>query len=299
MDFLTFDNVSFTYPLMGDEIETDENGKPILPSPVFDYFTASLPGGFTSLIGPNASGKSTFMLLAGGRVKPQQGKVLLFGKDIAALNEIERNNYASFIYQNMEFEQDDAVKALLEQVQTAGTTRDAKAATQKQSGSSPIQPSLNDVISVFELEKILDRKLNGISKGEMQRVLMAFAVLYGSKSIFMDEPMFAMEDAQKHKAMEYLRDYSIKNKIPIFIAMHELDLSRKYAENVLLFYPNRDIDFGTPDEVLTNEALEKAYGVPVALLRETEALNRKSLNEAAEAVAATNEAIAKAEAKQK
>ena len=296
MDFLTFDNVSFTYPLQGDEIETDENGKPILPSPVFDYFTASLPSGFTSLIGPNASGKSTFMLLAGGRVKPQQGKVLLFGKDIAALNEIERNNYASFIYQNMEFEQDDAVKALLEQVQTAGATRDA---AQKQGVSSPALPTLSDVISVFELEKILDRKLNGISKGEMQRVLMAFAVLYGSKSIFMDEPMFAMEDAQKHKAMEYLRDYSIKNKIPIFIAMHELDLSRKYAENVLLFYPNRDIDFGTPDEVLTNESLEKAYGVPVALLRETEALNRKSLNEAAEAVAATNEAIAKAEAKQK
>lgn len=292
MDFLTFDNVSFTYPLQGDEIETDESGKPILPSPVFDYFTASLPGGFTSLIGPNASGKSTFMLLAGGRVKPQQGKVLLFGKDIAALDEASRSRLASFIYQNMEFEQDDPVKSLLEQVQTAGTENAAKNAS-----GNIAQPSLSDVISVFELEKILDRKLNGISKGEMQRVLMAFAVLYGSKSIFMDEPMFAMEDAQKHKAMEYLRDYSTKNKIPIFIAMHELDLSRKYAENVLLFYPNRDIDFGTPDEVLTNEALEKAYGVPVALLRETEALNRKSLNEAADAVAATNEAIAKAQEK--
>ena len=296
MDFLTFDNVSFTYPLQGDEIETDGNGKPILPSPVFDYFTASLPGGFTSLIGPNASGKSTFMLLAGGRVKPQQGKVLLFGKDIAALDEASRSRLASFIYQNMEFEQDDPVKSLLEQVQTAGAT-DAAGTENAGSRTLSAQPALSDVISVFELEKILDRKLNGISKGEMQRVLMAFAVLYGSKSIFMDEPMFAMEDAQKHKAMEYLRDYSIKNKIPVFIAMHELDLSRKYAENVLLFYPNRDIDFGTPDEVLTNEALEKAYGVPVALLRETEALNRKSLNEAADAVAATNEAIAKAQAK--
>ena len=236
------------------------------------------------------------MLLAGGRVKPQQGKVLLFGKDIAALDEASRSRLASFIYQNMEFEQDAPVKSLLEQVQTAGAT-DAAGTENAGSRTLSAQPALSDVISVFELEKILDRKLNGISKGEMQRVLMAFAVLYGSKSIFMDEPMFAMEDAQKHKAMEYLRDYSIKNKIPIFIAMHELDLSRKYAENVLLFYPNRDIDFGTPDEVLTNEALEKAYGVPVALLRETEALNRKSLNEAADAVAATNEAIAKAQAK--
>ena len=308
MDFLTFDNVSFTYPLMGDEIETDENGKPILPTPVFDYFSATLPGGFTSLIGPNASGKSTFMLLASGRVKPQQGKVLLFGKDIAAVDEVARSKLASFLYQNMEFEQDDAVKALLEQVQTAGATdaagqsgATAKGAGTDNAGSRALsaQPSLSDVISVFELEKILDKKLNGISKGEMQRVLMAFAVLYGSKSIFMDEPMFAMEDAQKRKVMEYLRDYSIKNDIPIFIAMHELELSRRYAQNVLLFHPNRDMDFGTPEEVLTNEALEKAYGVPAALLRETEELNRKSLNEAAEAVAATNEAIAKAQAKAK
>ena len=209
----------------------------------------------------------------------------------------------------MEFEQDDAVKALLEQVQTAGATRCVGAVGQKQGGfteagstvgkgiPSPALPALSDVISVFELEKLLDKKLNGISKGEMQRVLMAFAVLYGSKSIFMDEPMFAMEDGQKHKAMEYLREYSVKNDIPIFIAMHELELSRRYAQNVLLFHPNRDMDFGTPEEVLTNEALEKAYGVPAALLRETEELNRKSLNEAAEAVAATNAAIAEAQKK--
>ncbi len=288
MDFLTFDNVSFTYPLQGDEIETDENGKPILPSPVFDYFSASLPGGFTSLIGPNASGKSTFMLLAGGRVKPQQGKVLLFGQDIASVGEEARGKLASFIYQNMEFEQDDPVKSLLEQVQAAGNTRASLCGGKTAEQSS--ESFFKDVVSVFELEPVLDRKLSGISKGETQRVLMSFAVLYGSKSIFMDEPMFAMEDRQKHKAMEFLREYSTKNGIPVFIAMHELELSRKYAENVLLFYPNRNIDYGTPEEVLTKDSLEKAYGVPAALLRETEALNRKSLNEAAAAVAAANAA---------
>ncbi|MCR4938907.1 MAG: ABC transporter ATP-binding protein [Treponemataceae bacterium] len=322
MDFLTFDNVSFTYPLQGDEIETDEQGKPILPSPVFDYFSASLPGGFTSLIGPNASGKSTFMLLAGGRVRPQQGKVLLFGQDIAAADEESRGKLASFIYQNMEFEQDDPVKSLLEQVQAAGSLvgggsgavsgvagggaacSDGAAAslaaggaesglTGEVSASRAVvrgQAFFDEVVSVFELEPVLDRKLSGISKGEMQRVLMAFALLYGSKSIFMDEPMFAMEDRQKHKVMEFLREYSSKNGIPIYIAMHELELSRKYAENVLLFYPNRDMDFGSPEEVLTKEALEKAYGVPAALLRETEALNRKSLNEAVAAAKAADEA---------
>ena len=43
MNFFEFDNVSYTYPLIDDQIETDENGQPILPKPVFDYFTAQLP----------------------------------------------------------------------------------------------------------------------------------------------------------------------------------------------------------------------------------------------------------------
>ena len=52
-----------------------------------------------------------------------------------------------------------------------------------------------------------------------------------------------------------IKKYSKENNVPVFIAMHELDLSRKYADNVLLFYPDRRIDFGTPEEVLTKDAL--------------------------------------------
>ena len=38
--------------------------------------------------------------------------------------------------------------------------------------------------------------------------------------------------------------------------MHELELSKKFAPLVLLFYPDRNMDLGTPEEVLTDEALE-------------------------------------------
>ena len=267
MSFLSINNISYTYPPVNGEIETDENGNPILPKPIFDYFTADLPGTFTSLIGPNGSGKSTFMLLAAGRIKPQQGNITLFDLDIANISEEERNKAASFIYQNMEFEQDDPVEDLLKQVYENGYHSDEKKANPN-----------------FELENVLNHKLTGISKGEIQRVLLAFSILYGSKSIFMDEPMFAMEDRQKHSAMAFIKKYSQENNVPVFIAMHELDLSRKYADNVLLFYPDRRMDYGTPAEVLTKEALEDAYGVPAAMLRDTENLNRNALKEASEAL---------------
>ncbi len=276
-DFIEFSDVSFTYPAQEGDLDAD--GKQIVPSPVFDHFTGALPGGFVSLIGPNGCGKSTFMLLASGRLHPQSGKVSLYKKDIAALPQEEKNLLASVIYQNMEFESDDKVKTLLAYVYSHGAL-DGKAKGILDSKKD----LLSELIDHFELSLILEHGLKELSKGEIQRVLLAFSMLYGSASIFMDEPLFAMEERQKESALQYLKAFSKETKTTIYISMHELDLTRKYADNVLLFYPNRDMDFGSPEEVMTNEDLEKAYGVPVSMLKNQEDMTREVLGQTAQAV---------------
>lgn len=293
--FLEFIDVNFTYPPVE---EYDENGEVILQEskPVFDHFTAELPAGFVSLVGPNASGKSTLMMLASGRLCPSAGMIKLFETDTREFfpiirvtkteqgetqeiaqprrTEEEKNILASVIYQNMEFETTEKVEELLKQVYFNGEFK----------GCSPSKFEKEDifekVIEVFELKEILEHSISGISKGELQRTLLAFSVLYGSKSIFMDEPLFAMEYPQKEKALAFLVDYSKKMDVSIYISMHELELSKKFAPLVLLFYPDRNMDLGTPDEVLTDEALEKAYGVPASQLRNTERLTRSQMIEA-------------------
>ena len=70
--------------------------------------------------------------------------------------------------------------------------------------------------------------------------------------------------------------------------MHELDLTKKYADQVLLFYPNRDMSFGTPSEVLTDEDLEKAYGLPVEMLKKGEEYTRRDLTDTAKSIADMN-----------
>lgn len=272
MSFIDFEDVSFAYaPVEGD---LDAQGNHIIPPVLFDHFTASLPSSFVSIVGPNACGKSTLMLLASGRLKPLKGRVKLFGTDMAHVHdEKERNFISSFIYQNMEFEQEETVEYLLHHVWESG------------SYAANNDHLLKEAVKVFELENILSRKLNGLSKGEIQRTLLAFSVLYGSKSLFMDEPMFALEQRQKESSLDFLKDYSRKNNIPVYISMHELELSRKYADNVLLIYPNKDMTFGNPDEVLIPEDLEKAYGIPAALLKDSEYLTRKNFSELSEQAA--------------
>lgn len=277
MNCIEFENVSFTYPVVEGDLDAD--GNQIVPSPVFSHFSGCIPSGFTSLIGPNGSGKSTFLMLASGRLIPQEGRCLLFGQDIAALDESKKNLLASVIYQNMEFESEDKVENLLSYVYSNGALKgNAKGILDSN------RNLLDEVIDVFEVEKVLGHGLTHLSKGEIQRVLLCFALLYGSASVFMDEPMFAMEDSQKHKALDYIKKFASKTGTAIFISMHELDLTRKYADKVILFHPNRDMDYGTPDEVMTDADLEKAYGIPAALLKNREDMTREELKQTADAV---------------
>ena len=271
MNFLEINDLTFTYPAV--EGDLDENGNQIVPKPVFEHFSATLPSGFVSFVGQNGCGKSTLMLLASGRLQPDSGTVTLLGKNPATLDDEAKNLLASVIYQNMEFETEDKVRELLSYVYQNGALKgDAQAI--REGGKN----LLSEAIEVFELSGVLEHPLTKLSKGEIQRVLLAFGILYGSESLFMDEPLFAMEPHQKETALAYLKEFVHKTGRAIYISMHELDLTKKYADQVLLFYPNRDMALGTPEEVLTRDEVEKAYGVPYAMLKDHENLSREYLN---------------------
>lgn len=289
-DFIQFEDVTFVYPPTDEEDSQEE----ATLKPIFHHFTASLPGGFVSLVGPNASGKSTFMLLAAGRLLPQRGKIHLLGQDTSQLTEEQRSQYASFIYQNMEFDTEEPVAQLLQQVYSNGLfsgsyqpvkenfqlKKNFNGAEEDTTKDVPTYKDLlEQVIHVLELDELKEKPLKTLSKGQMQRVILAFSLLYGSKSIFMDEPFFAVETTHKHKILSFIKNYCRDFSITVYISMHELELTRIYPDNVLLFYPNRDMDFGSPEEILTPQALEKAYGVPVAMLKDAETFTRKNLQE--------------------
>lgn len=277
MSIITFNDVHFSYPAVEGDI--DENGNPIQPPVVFDHFSAELPGGFVSLVGPNGSGKSTFMLLASGRIQPIEGKIWLFGKETSELSDEEKNELASFLYQNMEFDTDDKVSDLLNYVYENGMLNGSAKGIQDTNSDL-----LAEIIKVFELDSLGEKKLNALSKGQMQRVLIAFSIIYGSKSVFMDEPLFACEDYQKDYALKYLRDFCKTTGTTIYISMHELELTRKYAETVMLFHSNHDIDLGTPEEVMTDADLEKVYGIPASMLKHSEMMTRNQIKDESEMI---------------
>jgi iron complex transport system ATP-binding protein len=252
MDQIQLDDVTFMYPEAKD--------------PVFRDLTLTLPGGITSLVGQNGTGKSTLLLLAGGNIVPREGKVLIHGVDTRDIRDPAiRQQYVSFVYQNMEFETEENIEPLLYYVYENGHC-----------------PQKNDdfittLVKVFELTPVLGKKTQEVSKGELQRVILAFSLLYGSKIIMMDEPVFAMEQNQKYKALEFFHDYAKKEKVSIYYSAHELELTEKYSDYMLLLYKSGNIKLGLTGEVFTKENIEEAYQIPYHMLRTKEAVYRALL----------------------
>ena len=235
-------------------------------TPVFDGLDLALPRGMVSLVGQNGTGKSTLLALAAGSVMPGAGRVLIGGTDTRELrDEAERQRLVSYVFQNMEFETEQSVGDLLEAVHEGGFH------AVKRPGF------VSELVSAFELSPVLGRRTQEVSKGELQRVILAFSLLYGSPLLVMDEPIFALEDRQKERALEYLCAYARREQVGLYYSLHELDLSRKYSDHLLLFSRGALPRLGPTAEMFTRETIEQAYEVPFDLLKKREALYRNVL----------------------
>lgn len=239
---------------------------PDMEEPTLKNFSVEIPTGVTSVIGENGTGKSTMLLLAGGVVLPESGDVFIGGKNTKDFTSMEERQAAvSFVFQNMEFESEEPSGDLLQYVYENGFHKEKK------------ESFLQELIQVFELSDVLTRKTQEVSKGELQRIIMAFSLLYGSKSLIMDEPVFALEDYQKEKALEYLSDYSLKNDMSLLFCAHELNLCEKYSDNACILLRDEKPIVGKTKDVFTKENLEAAYNVPLAMLKHKESLHRDIL----------------------
>jgi ABC-type cobalamin/Fe3+-siderophores transport system ATPase subunit len=251
---IAFDGVSFRYPDDTADIFTD--------------LDLELLSGIVSLVGQNGTGKSTLLLLAAGRLLPTEGRVLIRGVDTRTLpTEEDRQKLVSFIYQNMEFETDQTIGQLLEFVLESGH--------REKNGSAPIA----ELVNLFELAPVLGRRTQEISKGELQRAILAFSLLYGSPILAMDEPIFALENRQKKTAMAHLAGLARSGTVSLCYSVHELDISRDYSNHILLFSKDAPPRIGTTSEIFTREVIEKAYEVPFDMLKKREQLYRKYLVE--------------------
>lgn len=257
---VVFTDVTFAYP-----------GDP--EGPVFTDLSCRVPTGMVAMVGPNGVGKTTFMLLSGARLFPRSGVVTLLGRRTSDFTEAlddptveeQRNRLCSFVYQNMEFETEDSLGEILELV--AGTARLAQ-----------IQPPrLKEVVETLELGGDVGLRLQELSKGAMQRAIIALSVLYGSPLLCMDEAVFAVESHRAERVFSWLRNWSKNNGATLLFSAHDIDFSRRHADGAVLFGAGGSVEAGSSGEILSRDRLENAFRADWETLHRRQALYREML----------------------
>ena len=106
---------------------------------------------------------------------------------------------------------------------------------------------------------LLKQRLGWLSGGQLQRVLIAWAVLDDPDVLLFDEPTSGIDIGGEETIYNLLRKLKEERNLTMLLISHDLNIVYKYANNVICI--NKEmICYGVPSEVLDPSALTKLYG---------------------------------------
>ncbi|CCG01915.1 ABC transporter ATP-binding protein [Blastococcus saxobsidens] len=209
-------------------------------------------GGWLGIIGPNGSGKSTLLRSVLG-LHPYEGEVRIDGAPTTGMPRRDRARLLAYAPQ-------------LPVLPEAVSTRDYVTL-----GRTPHRPLLAapravdrevvaEVMTRLELTALADRAVVTLSGGEQQRAVLARALAQQPRVLLLDEPTAALDLGHAQQVLDLLDHLRRQDGLTVVSTLHDLTLAGQYADRLTLLADGRVAAEGTPEQVLTAEALSAHYG---------------------------------------
>ena len=174
------------------------------------------------ILGASGVGKTTFLHLLSGLLKPMNGEIDLLGTKISKLKMSEMDRFRGknigIVFQKPHFINSLTVKENLQLAQYIS----------KKSDKNRIQSLLESL----GIEDKANKKTQNLSQGEKQRVSIALAIVNSPKLILADEPTSSLDDLNCDKVINILKNQASKYKAKLIIITHDYRL-KKHFKNTL------------------------------------------------------------------
>lgn len=178
-------------------------------------------GSFTAIVGRSGGGKSTFMSILSGLLKPDSGKVFYKDLDIYSLNDVKLSKL-----RNEDFgivPQDHLILKSLTVVENILIAREMY-------GGENGEDEAEELLTKVGLLGYGDYKAEELSGGELRRLAIARALINHPKIIFADEPSGDLDDRNTKIIMELFKELASKGTA-VIIVTHDRDVL-EYADSV-------------------------------------------------------------------
>lgn len=195
-------------------------------------------GDIYGLIGPNGSGKSTLMKALLGLLKPTEGKCEIFG--ISSTDADSREN-VGFLPENPYF-----YKFL--------TGRETLAFYGKLCGlrGRELKANIEEMLDLVDLKDAGNRRVGGYSKGMLQRIGLAQALIQNPRLVILDEPTAGVDPIGSRAIRDIILNLKERGKT-VFLCSHLLEQVQEVCDQVGIIFQGLMIAEGTVDE-LTGDA---------------------------------------------
>ena len=226
---------------------------------VFENISFSIEkGDVLCVLGPNGTGKTTLIKCINGLHKVNEGEVYLNGANIQNLSFRDISRTVGYIPQghvpSFPFTVFDVV--LMGRSPYVNIT------------SSPKEKDREIAMNALEtlgIEDLKDKSYTNLSGGERQLVFLARVLAQEPDLLILDEPTNHLDFGNQIKLLEIIEQLS-KLGLAVIMSSHYPDHAFIAASKVAIMKDKGFIDFGTPEDVLSEENLKKAYGIDVRLM---------------------------------
>ncbi len=193
-------------------------------------------GEFFALLGPSGCGKTTLLRMLAGFETPDDGRILLNGKDIAQV--LPHQRPINMMFQNY---------ALFPHL----TVRDNIAFGLKRAGMprSQINTRVAEMVALVKLEGLEQRKPDQLSGGQKQRVALARSLARRPKVLLLDEPLAALDKKLRESTQLELMELQRRLGMTFIIVTHDQEEAMTVASRIGVMDAGRLEQVATPREL--------------------------------------------------
>lgn len=207
-------------------------------------------GEVCSIIGPNGAGKSTLLKCLDSLIKIRSGSIILDNQDVIKMNRRERAKNIAYVSQNNQTAPLSVYDTIM-----LGRMPFSSFYTNEEDAIK-----VEKIIEEMELTPLANKSIIELSGGELQKVMIARALVCEPKVLLLDEPTNNLDIHNQLKLFSLVKKLAKEKNIIVIIIVHDLNMSLNISNKILVLSEGRMEAFGNK-EVLTSKLIEDVFKV--------------------------------------
>lgn len=211
------------------------------------------PGELAGLIGPNGCGKSTLIKAFSHIINPLSGTILIDGRVISGIPRRELARLVGVVPQI------PLLPSTFSAFEIVLMGRNPHLGLFQSEGPRDWNLALQ-ALAKTATQALADRRVNELSGGEIQCLLIARALVQETRAILLDEPTANLDIGRQVEILDLMKDLCRNYNLVVLAALHDLNLAAQYCDRLVLIHNGHIHAEGKPSEVITDVNIKQVYG---------------------------------------